>query len=104
MRSTTLNLVLLTLLAAGVVYASIDAWLGPSGGMHRGALRAEIRELKREIADLRGESARLEAKTVRLSGQVVDRELLDERLRAVFGVAHADEMLLIEPRRPLSGR
>ncbi|MEO1330324.1 MAG: hypothetical protein AAFW46_11730 [Pseudomonadota bacterium] len=115
MRSATLDLVFLTTLAAGLVYFSVDAWLGASGGSNRAPLRAEISEIQREIDDLTRRHEALEAKTQRLSGlpassedasgdpnaptptPEIDPELLDERLRATLGVMAEDEVLLIEP-------
>ena len=86
MRSTTLDLAFFTLLAAGVVYFSVDAWLGSSGGIHLGPLNDEIGALERDVAELTETRDALAAKNAGLKGRVIDQDLLDERLRSVFGV------------------
>lgn len=96
-RSTTFDVIFHTALLAGLVYFSVDAW--SSGQRLWSGLRADIYEKKAEIAELEARAEAFEAKIARLTGPTVDRELLDERLRAAYGVARADEVLLTPPAR-----
>lgn len=95
-RMTTLDLTLFAVFAAGLVYCAVDVVVGPSGRAQWSELRAEIRGVEGDIARLQTEKAALERKADALTGPEIDAELLDERLRAVFGVGRADERLLIE--------
>ena len=94
MRATTLDVALNTVMLASLVYFAVDAWLGPSGASHWPALRSEISVKKAEVERLERRAAALEAKIQRLTGPNVDRELLDERLRAAYGLGRRDDALL----------
>ncbi len=104
MRSATLDLVFLTALFAGTVYFGVDAWLGASGDVNSAPLREEIRTIEADIIELEQRREALEDKVGRLTGSEIDAELLDERLRAAFGVIAEDERLILEPEaeRPLN--
>lgn len=92
-----MDLFFFTLLAAGLVYFAVDAWLGPSGGIHIGPLQDEIGALEREVADLTEERDALAEKNAGLKGPVIDQDLLDERLRAVFGLVEENDAVLVTP-------
>lgn len=97
MKSSTLDLVLLTALAAGLAYFSVDALFGEDGVRHVDELRAELHDRERKLTSLEAERAALASRVEALSGAEIDRDLLDERLRAVYGVGREDEVLLIPP-------
>lgn len=96
MRSTTLDLFFLTVLAAGLVYFAVDAWFGASGGWQSVELRAEIERLESEIETIEEQRVEIDAKIRRLSGAQIDPELLDERLRAVLGVLGENDAYILE--------
>ncbi len=99
MRSSTTDLALLTMLAAGVAYFLVDGWFGASGRAGLGALEREIRVEERKIAELETARDALKRKTEALSGPSVDADLLDETARAAFGLARSDENLILAPDR-----
>lgn len=97
MKSSTLDLVLLTALAAGLAYFSVDALFGEDGVRHVDELRGTLKQHEQKLTALEAERAALASRVEALSGAEIDRDLLDERLRAVYGVARDDEVLLIRP-------
>ena len=56
--------------------------------------REEERKLTLELARIRAENDRLENKVERLSDRGLDLDLLDERARAVLGMARPDEIIV----------
>lgn len=99
MRSTTLELALLSVLCASLVYVVVDMYTGSSGIASRSDLRTETRQVQADINAAKAREAILTDKVTRLSGDRIDTDLLDEKLRATFGVVREDELLLIEPGR-----
>lgn len=99
MRSSTSDLAILTLLAAGVAYFLVDGWFGPSGSRNIAALETAIAKERVEIADLEKKRDALKRKTAALSGETVDAELFEEAARRAFGVARPDEHLILSPDR-----
>ena len=97
MRSTTIDLVFFTLLAAGLVYFSIDAWVGESGGVNIAPLERRIDRLENDIAEMSAAKEALATRNAGLKGSEIDQDLLDERLRAAFGVGDPDDALIIVP-------
>ncbi|MBX2857007.1 MAG: septum formation initiator family protein [Rhodobacteraceae bacterium] len=95
-RSTTLDLFFLTSLAAGLVAFAVDAYFGENGRLKMPALEADISLLQGEVAALETEKAALAAKAAALRGPEIDAELLEERLRAVHGVAHPRDVLIVD--------
>ncbi len=99
MKSSTLDLVLLTALAAGLAYFSVDALFGEDGVRHVDELRGELSKREQTLTALEVNRAALASRVEALSGAEIDRDLLDERLRAVYGVGRDDEVLLQAPTR-----
>ena len=95
-RSTTLDLFFLTSLAAGLVAFAVDAYFGENGRLKMPALEADISAIKAEVAALEAEKTALSAKAAALRGPEIDPELLDERLRAVIGVADPRDVLIVD--------
>lgn len=110
MKSTPWDLLFVTCMLAGLVYCAVDLAVGGSGLGRQAALRGEARALEVEIAALSAERDLLAERARRLIGHrldpatrarapiAIDLDLLDERIRDRFGVARADEVLLIPPR------
>lgn len=97
MRSTTFDLTFVTLLGVLGVTFAVDGWFGTDGGAHLDDLRTEIAREEARIAALESERDRLDAMTRGLRGPEIDMDLLDERLRAAFGVGREDEALILAP-------
>lgn len=97
MRSSTFDLVWLTALVAGVVYFSVDGWVGRAGENGLSALEMQIGAERDRLGALEAERDALRLKTEGLSGADIDPDLLDETLRSVFGVGRADEKLILKP-------
>lgn len=55
-------------------------------------VEADARALEADLADLKADRARLENLVARLSPGYLDRDLLDERVRAVLGHMRPDEI------------
>ena len=105
MRSTTIDVLLLTGLLAGLVYFLVDAFIGgSSAGWRQAELVREIEAKQAELVRLEEMRDTLEDRTQRLRGPVIDLELLDERLRAVFGIGHRRDVVLIAPEAAPSSR
>lgn len=100
MRSSTFDFVLLTALVAGLAYFSVDALVGSDGVNKVEALEEELAQHESALAQLEGARQALATRVDRLSGSEVDPDLLDERLRAAYGVAREDDRLLLAPARP----
>lgn len=97
MRTSTFDLVFLTVLIAGAAYFTVDAWVGPSGAASMSALQETIDGAEARNAALRAQRDALASRVESLRGPDVDVDLLDERLRATFGLGRADERLIIAP-------
>jgi cell division protein FtsB len=82
-------------LLTGVI--AIFAHSGLQGDHGLAAFRkaeAEERGLRAELAELRAEREALANKVLRLSDRYLDVDLLDERARAVLGLAREDELVV----------
>lgn len=75
-------------------YFALSAVQGPSGILKRVQIEAETAELAAERDRLQAEVDEMENRTRRLSDDYLDLDLLDERARAVLGMARADEAVL----------
>lgn len=99
MRSSTFDLFWLTALVAGVVYFSVDGWASRTGDNGVAALQNQIRSEQARLVALEAERNALRLKAQNLTGPEIDADLLDETIRAVFGVGRADEQLIKTPER-----
>ena len=73
------------------VFAAIQ---GEGGLFRRIELEAERSELRAELALLDAQLRAMRDRTRRLSDDYLDLDLLDERARAVLGLARADEIVV----------
>ncbi|MEM9750059.1 MAG: hypothetical protein AAF869_03820 [Pseudomonadota bacterium] len=99
-RNQFLDWVFVTVLLSGLAFLAVDVLFGDLGVDETSGLKAERRALQAEIRALEAERARLEARTKALIGPAIDRDLLDEQLRARLGVGRADDALLQPPSAP----
>lgn len=93
-RSLTWDFFFVTILVAALAFLAVDVLFGDVGVDETSGLKAEQRALKSEIQALEAERDRLDARTKALAGPEIDRDLLDEQLRAKLGVGRADDALL----------
>ncbi len=83
--------VVLVLFAGYFVFSAVQ---GEYGVLRRVELEAEKDMLTAELALLEAEAAKMRDRTRRLSDDFLDLDLLDERARAVLGVARLDEIIV----------
>lgn len=88
------GLILPLALLGFAVYFVFAAVQGESGVLRRVELEAEREQLQAELDLLSAEAERMRARTMRLSDDYLDLDLLDERARAVLGVARTDEIVI----------
>ena len=85
-----------TLLAAGAcAYFAQHAMSGPNGWEARTVRLAENAALRTKLAELTRERERVSRRTQLLDGVQIDRDMLDERARALLGYARPDEIVVI---------
>lgn len=77
-----------------VLYFAYNAVQGPSGILRRVQIEAETAELLAERDALQAQVDDMANLTRRLSDDYLDLDLLDERARAVLGLARADEAVV----------
>ena len=70
---------------------------GPNGWDARAERIAERQRLQDEVARLTGERERMARRAALLNGTVIERDVLDERARALLGLARDDEIVVMLP-------
>jgi cell division protein FtsB len=83
--------VALLIFGAYFVYAAVQ---GEYGVLRRIELQAQLDAFTVERAQLEAQAADLRNRTARLSDASLDLDLLDERARAVLGLARVDEIVV----------
>ena len=78
-------------------YFAHHAMTGPNGWPAREARMAKVAALQVEIADLADRRAAAESRNKLINGTVIERDLVDERARALLGVAREDEIIVLLP-------
>lgn len=76
------------------LYFTFAAVQGDFGLFRRAEILAESNELRAQLQSVQIDVVRMENLTRRLSDDWLDLDLLDERARAVLGVARADEIVI----------
>jgi cell division protein FtsB len=79
------------IILAALVNFGYHAFQGDRGVLALIQIEAEERALRGELEALQGERMQMENLTHRLSERWLDRDLLDERVRAMLGHMRADE-------------
>lgn len=92
-RLPVASLIFYSLFGLGALYSVFAAVQGPSGILRRVQIESETAELIGERDALRAEVEHMANLTRRLSDDYLDLDLLDERARAMLGLARADEAI-----------
>jgi cell division protein FtsB len=92
---TVLNaLALYTIAVLLIGYFGVNAYTGNHGLRAKQELDAEIAQLTAELAALRADRANWERRVALLESQSIDRDMLDERARALLNYADPRELML----------
>jgi cell division protein FtsB len=81
-------------LALLVVYVAGQAWGGEHGLRAARVYQAQLAELDADITRLSAERAMLESKAARLRDETLDLDYVDERARALTGVADRRDVII----------
>ena len=76
-------------------YFSYHAFQGNRSFVRLLALNSEVSALSEQYAHIKAEREAIEAKVVAMRPGTVSRDLLEERVRAVLGYRHPDEIQLL---------
>lgn len=71
-----------------------NAWTGERGLVARKEYKARIAQLNRQLDELVLERSAFERRVEAISFDAVDRDLLDERARAVLNLAHRNDVVI----------
>ena len=71
------------------------AQTGDRGLQAKHEAKSKIETIGGQIAELKVERAAWERRVGQLSGEMVDRDLLDERQRVMLGVAHKNDLVIL---------
>ena len=77
-----------------MAYFGYHAVQGEHGLLARNALSAQVAEARTTLADLQAERQRLEAAVGLMAPDAVDRDMLDERARAMLNYAHPNDVVI----------
>lgn len=78
----------------GIGYNILVMLNAPEGMRMNSLLQQELVESKAQLAALRGEYAHLSDRADRLMTATLDQDLLEERVRAVLGLARPNELMV----------
>ena len=88
-------LILPAICLAATAYFAVHAYHGSSGVLARAAIDARIADLKTELAAVTEVREQMEKKVRLLRAASVERDMLDERARALLGFASANEVVVM---------
>lgn len=88
-------LVLPALCLAATAYFASHAYSGSSGVLAREAVDQRVVALKSELAAVTEQREQMEKKVRLLRAASVERDMLDERARALLGLAAANEVIVM---------
>lgn len=78
-------------------YFAHAAYTGDRGILAKRELKIRAFEINKDIATLKAESAAWQRRIGQLRAGDINRDLLDERARAVLNVVHANDLMLVLP-------
>jgi cell division protein FtsB len=99
-RNVLLALGFYALSGAAVGYFAWHAHHGERGLHAKAGYKIRIAQLEQEIRGVRGERAEWERRVALLRADNLDRDLLDERARALLNSAHKNDVIVILPKTP----
>jgi cell division protein FtsB len=76
------------------VYFAHSAYTGNRGIVAKNEAKRKTVEIGTQIAQAKEERAAWERRVNQISGPEVDRDLLDERQRAMLGLAHKNDLVI----------
>lgn len=83
--------------ACVVAYFVYYAVQGDRGLIALKHIQGEIAEAERTLADVRGERERMERRAQLLRADNLDRDMLDERARAMLNLTHPNDVIITPP-------
>lgn len=92
--SGVMGLIMSTLIIAGVGLFGYAGLQGDYGMFRLFQVQAQEAQLQMQLDEITAERTALENRTRRLSNDYLDLDLLDERTRAVLGMARGDEIII----------
>ena len=97
-RRVPLRRFVLPLVTIGVcAYFGHHATSGPNGWLARAERIEERARLRVELAEIVERRDRVAAQARLLDGEVIERDVLDERARDLLGLSREDEIVLLLP-------
>jgi cell division protein FtsB len=85
--------------AGGIVsYFFWHAQNGARGVQAKAAYKVRIATLNQELQQMQLERKTWEKRVALLGASTIDRDILDERARALLNVAHRDDVIVLLPR------
>jgi cell division protein FtsB len=99
-RNVLLALGFYALSGAAVGYFAWHAHHGERGLHAKAGYKIRIAQLEQEIRGVRDERAEWERRVALLRADNLDRDLLDERARALLNSAHKNDVIVILPKAP----
>lgn len=76
-------------------YFAHHATTGPNGWQAREDRLRHMAELRAEVTRLAGERSAAEGRNRLIDGAVIERDVVDERARALLGVVREDEIVVL---------
>ncbi|MBV9075950.1 MAG: septum formation initiator family protein [Methylobacteriaceae bacterium] len=96
-RAVLVPLALYGALAVAVGFFMHSAQVGNRGLEAKQALKVQIYGLKEELEAARIEHAEWDRRVALLRSDQIDRDLLDERARALLGRVHKNDLVIVGP-------
>lgn len=89
--------VLVAVLTAGTIaYFGWHAYHGNYGIFARERLDVRVADLERELAEVRAERQAMERRVALLKAQSLDPDILEERARESLGLAHPNDVVILQ--------
>lgn len=92
-RFATITAFYVVVLGASLFFA-LNAWTGERGLMARKEHKVRIAQLDRQLDELVLERSAYERRVAAISFEAIDRDLLDERARAVLNHGHRNDVVI----------
>jgi cell division protein FtsB len=83
-----------SIVLGGSTFFVLNAWTGERGLVARQEYKQRIAQLNRQLDELKLERGSLERRVEAISYDAVDRDLLEERARAVLNLGHRGDVII----------